>query len=400
MESAEGRVATLFSVPLILIGVGIFLFLALLYGERDLTVWGILVLAVIGGAKLWGRVGLAGVSFVSSTDKKRVFPEERFIVQIGAENAKFLPVWLQITVPAEDSILPFSGETALVQESSLWWRQRADFRWELKARRRGVHPVGPSRITVADLLGFFPKERERTPLHIIVYPRIIPLVSFSLPRRDFFGVPGKRSPVKDPIYILGTRDYQHWQPAKYIHWKASARHSRLQEKVFDPSEQEKVLLVLDVTLFSRSGEAQAFERMLEIIASLAVQFDRKGYAIGLTTNGKIRGGKSALVPLARNPQQLAAILEVLARLRMEPEQGVIATLARGVSLPWGISCICCSLEADESALAIEEHFVSRRIPTIFVVSRPPAPASACRERFRSTIYNSEQLTPGASHDTK
>jgi uncharacterized protein (DUF58 family) len=221
-----------------------------------------------------------------------------------------------------------------------------------------------------------------------------------VPKRDFFGVPGKKSPVKDPIYILGTRDYQHWQPAKYIHWKASARHSRLQEKVFDPSEQEKVLLILDVTPFSRSEEAEAFERALEIIASLAVQFDRKGYAIGLVTNGKMIGGKSALVPLGRNPQQLATILEVLARLRMEPEQDLTATLTRGISLPWGISCICCSLEADETALAIKEHFISRRIPTVFVMSRPLTPASAYRERFRSTIYNSEQLTWGASRDTE
>ncbi|MBW1691959.1 MAG: DUF58 domain-containing protein, partial [Deltaproteobacteria bacterium] len=49
--------------------------------------------------------------------------------------------------------------------------------------------------------------------------------------------------------MLGTRDYQNWRPARHIHWKASASHNRLQEKVFEPSEQEKVLLAVEVSQF-------------------------------------------------------------------------------------------------------------------------------------------------------
>ena len=80
----------------------------------------------------------------------------------------------------------------------------------------------------------------------------MPLGPLSLPRRDFFGVPGGESPVDDPVYILGTTDYQNGRPAKYIHWKASARHHRLQEKVFESTEQEKILLVVDVDQFVKA----------------------------------------------------------------------------------------------------------------------------------------------------
>ncbi len=76
--------------------------------------------------------------------------------------------------------------------------------------------------------------------------------------RELFGVPGVKSPVKDPVYILGTRDYQPSGPSRHIHWKASARHLKLQEKVFEPSEQEKVLLALEVGSFQKSLANEAF----------------------------------------------------------------------------------------------------------------------------------------------
>ena len=284
----------------------------------------------------------------------------------------------------------------MVQESSLWWRQKADFRWELKAQRRGVYPIGPPRITVADLLGFFPKEREQAPLQIIVYPRIIPLVPFSVPRRDFFGVPGKKSPVKDPIYILGTRDYQHWQPAKYIHWKASARHSRLQEKVFDPSEQEKVLLVLDVTPFSRSEEAAGLRKGPGDHRLFGSRVGPQGVCHRLgderqdDARGKCPCPYRQESPAARNGPRGPGQAPHGAGARSHGNAGEGYLLALGDKLYLlfpggrrdGLGYRGTSLPAAAS-------------PRVFVVSRPPSPASAHRERFRSTIYNSEQLTVGA-----
>ena len=149
-----------------------------------------------------------------------------------------------MNVPVGNLLQPLADERMLTRESSLLWYQRTHFEWELTANRRGVHQIGPP---ISWRVTFLPSSPGRRGLKSLTrslsIPRLVPLKSFSLPRRDFFGVPGARSPVQDPIYILGTRDYQHGQPAKYIHWKASARHNRLQEKVFESTQQEKVLLV-------------------------------------------------------------------------------------------------------------------------------------------------------------
>ncbi len=77
---------------------------------------------------------------------------------------------------------------------------------------------------------------------------------------------------------------------------------------------------------------------LEIVASLAVRMDKRRYALGLVTNGALVGGGPAIVPIARNRQQLPAILEVLARLQMESKGDLIDTLRRGLEVHWGMSC--------------------------------------------------------------
>jgi len=375
MERQDRGVPTIFVVPLMQFFVGVLLFIALLHGQRDLIVLSLLVLGLVFGAKLWTRVSLSGIKTHSAVNKQKVFPGEKLTLRINSENKKFLPVWLQMQVPISGPITSSSGETTLTKEDSLWWYQRAYFEWELTAERRGIHQIGPPHILAGDLFAFFSREKKEEEFHqIIVYPKIVPLKPFPLPRRDFFGVPGAKSPVQDPIYILGTRDYQHGQPAKYIHWKASARHHRLQEKVFEPTEQEKVLLVVDVNQFASLKAKEEFEHTLEIVASLAVRMDKRRYALGLVTNGAVVGGGPAIVPIARNRQQLPAILEVLARLQMESNGDLIDTLRRGLEVHWGVSCVHFSYEEDGTVLAAEQYFKHRKTPVLFFVCRPRIPS--------------------------
>jgi len=373
MESLESREPSLFIIPLIQFLVGICLFISLLYGLRDLTVVGLFVLGITLGARLWSKLSLRGIRYASMVDKHKLFPGESLSLQVRAENAKFLPVWLQISLPEKGTLDSASGEMGETRGCGLLWYQQSTFNWGFVARRRGVYRLGPAHMKVGDIFGFFPREK-RTEGHIdvIVYPRLVPLKPFSLPRRDFFGVPGAKSPVKDPIYILGTRDYQQWRPARHIHWKASARHNLLQEKVFEPSKQEKVLLAIDVSQFERENAKEKFERSLEVVGSLAVQFHQRGCALGLVTNGEVEGGPSIL-PIGSSPRHLPSIFEILARLKMRARGNLADTLYRAPELPWGVSCVHFAYQQGEGTRAIRQYFSHRRIPTIFMVCSPGAP---------------------------
>lgn len=251
MEEQERGIPTLFVIPFIQFAVGALLFLSLLFGRRDMTVLTILVLGMTGGTRVWAMASLRGLKCRLMISKRKMFAGETLTARVQAENGKILPLLLRLKVPLSPTLHPSPGEVVLTRETSMLWYQRFHFQWELTARRRGVHHIGPLYIFAGDPFAFFSRrERGGDAYQILVYPRLVPIKALPLPMQDFFGCPGAKSPVNDPVYILGTRDYQHGQSAKHIHWKASARHDVLQEKVFEPTKQEKVLLIVDVEQFA------------------------------------------------------------------------------------------------------------------------------------------------------
>lgn len=392
MEAQIQRVPSLFMISLTQFLVGLLLFVALLNGQRDLVVLSLLVLCLATGARLWAATSLSGIHCYSTVNKKKLFPGETFRLEIRAENRKFLPVWLQVEVPLGGLMSPPSSQPHLSRESSLLWKQNICLRWDLLAQQRGVHHIGPPLLRAGDLFGFFSREkRAEEILEIVIYPQLVPLRFFPLPRRDFLGLPGAKSPVHDPIFILGTRDYQHGQPAKHIHWKASARYQRLQEKVLEPTTQEKILLAVDVDPFVNGGFREEFERTLEIVASLAARLERKGYAVGLITNGALVGRGSPVVPVTRGSRQLSAILEVLARLQMEPAGVLMDTLVRAMALPWGVSCVYFTYGEEATIPAVEEYFRRQRTPVLFLLWQPQPAAEKSAAKVWGKVYRTGDL---------
>ena len=365
MEAISRRVSSLFLTLPILVLAMFLLITALVYKQRDLSILTLLVLAVGGGAKLWTTLGCRGTQCQTTIDKTRVFPGSRIDLGLTLRNNTFFPLWFRVNIPLNGLSRRDGGQEDLMGESSLHWHDSGRFRWEVTAPKRGLFRPGPIGLTCGDLFGFFPKEREvENPLEIVVYPRLVALKAFSISRRDFFGIPGDFSPVRDPVYILGTHDYQHGQPARFIHWKASARRRVLQEKVFEPTEQEKVLFVVTVEGFERSGTTDEFERSLEAVASLAALFDNQGVATGFVTDAAVTGKSTFFRAVRRDPGHLPSILETLARMRLEKNREIIEGMRLMSELPFGVTCMCFSHGMDETSRAVQEYFRRRRIPVI------------------------------------
>ncbi len=390
VDHQESREPTIFNSLLILFFVGIFLFVALLYRQNDLSLLAILILIVVGGAKAWSSMSPARIRCDSAIDTRRVFPGETVSLATTVENGKWLPVWLRIMWSFGGALKPVGENGNIIrQEAAVLWHQTVKFSQDFVALRRGVYQVGPPRIRTSDFLGFFEKEKSaRDVSYIIVYPRLVSLRPIAIQRRDLFGVPGANSPVKDPVYILGTRDYQFSRPSRHIHWKASARHLRLQEKIFEPSEQEKVLLTLDAGSFAKSIQKECFEHTLEVVASLAVKFDGMGYAVGFAANGTLMGGNSSVIPLTRGPRQIPAILETLARMQTMSNQTMAEVIRQFIGSQRGVSCVHFCYEDDPSVSDIEKLFQKRRIPASFLVYRKDPTSQPSRGKkgiYRYTI---------------
>jgi len=363
------------SLPLILFLISILLFIALLLREKELALFSTLVLGLTGCMKIWSLFSLHRLTCMPDINKVKAFPGETITLKVHAVNQKMLPVLLRVNLP------PVSGGLKIKEgfpggcETGLLWHQKTEFSWEFLSTRRGVHKLGPITMGAGDFLGFFKKERTGAAVSIIVYPKIFPMKNLSLTKKDLFGKTGKRSPVYDPVYILGTREYQHWQPARYIHWKASARHDNLQEKVFDPSEQEKVLLAIDSEGFSENSAEEKFEETLEAAASLAVHLDGRGFATGLVTNAELCGRGKTVVQPGKNPVQLSMMLETMARMKMHCERSLVEAINRGLSLSWGMTCVIFAYSGRE--IMVDGAFLQHRgVPCTGIAAVNPEESSS------------------------
>ena len=393
IELEENREATVFKAPLVYLFVGVFLFIALLYRQTDLALLTFLILGVITAAKIWSIMSHYRLGYAVSIDKQRAFPGETLALETIVENAKLLPVRIHIQWSLNRGLERIDAkDQAFGQDAGLLWYQRVQLHSDIVARRRGVYQVGPNCIRAGDLFGFFEKEKKsRQASSIIVYPRLVCLKSIDLPMRELFGVPGVKSPVQDPVYILGTRDYQPSRPSRHIHWKASARHLKLQEKVFEPSEQEKVLLALEVGSFQNSMDREAFEKTLEVIASLALQLHDKGCAVGLVTNGVLTGDGPSILNTTRAPGQLTALLEALARLQMTKKSALEPIMRRSLSARRGISCAYFSFKSDRAEVDMQKYCRQHHIPITFFVCRADPPSDAILSKNSAGMHAIDEI---------
>lgn len=365
------RVPSLFATSLILFIVGILLFVALLTGNRELIILSIMVFSVVGGLKIWARYSSRMVKSILNLDKERIFAGDILFLRATVENGKALPIWAEVFVTFDDVFKVIHEDISLTGQESLLWYQKTTFEWQIATAKRGVCILGPLVLSSGDLFGFFQMESESgRKVEAVVYPKLVPLGQLSLPRRDFFGNPGGESPVDDPVYILGTSDYQNGRPAKYIHWKASARHHRLQEKVFESTEQEKILIVIDVEQFVIEGRESDFESMLEVVASIAVRLDIQGCAVGLFTNGTTYNCPP-VVSISRSTEQVMAILEALARLQCGL-RGNLIDLLNNFDIPWGTSCVYFTFEDDVSTRGVKSLFRQRKVPLLHFTAETAA----------------------------
>jgi uncharacterized protein (DUF58 family) len=233
-----------------------------------------------------------------------------------------------------------------------------------------VYAVGPAVTETGDPFGlFFRRVIPGEPLELVVYPVRFPIVPAFGEAMDLFGAIRAEGLIEDPVNLMGTREYQPGRPARAIHWKASVRLNRLQEKVFEPSRRARVLLSVDVRGFRGAEDERAFEETLEAAASIAVRLVRSGVSVGLITNAAMVGDPPPVVPVSLAPGQLPAILERMARMTMEPAGDLIGPAGRILSLTSGTGCLHFVHTLDEAAEAFGAHLAERRTPVSFLAAR-------------------------------
>jgi uncharacterized protein (DUF58 family) len=254
--------------------------------------------------ELWYRFALRRLSVKQRLSQQRVFFGETNTLSISIENQKLLPLpWLEIEdeIPAQITLLSGHAEPSykvnratLVSSSSLWSFQRVTRRYPIRCMGRGVYTFGPALIRSGDPFGWLTREDLVTAREtLLVYPLVAPLETFGLPPRHPFGERATpRRLLEDPLRVAGVRDYVLGDDPRRIHWKATARAGELRSKIYEPSSQYRLLLLLDINTYKESWmglDPDLQELTISAAASIATWALEEGYAVGLLANSLMMG---------------------------------------------------------------------------------------------------------------
>ncbi len=172
--------------------------------------------------------------------------------------------------------------------------------------KRGVHAFQGGRLATRYPFGLFLKSKEAGEVsEILVYPKILDVRE--LLRET--GVDGGEveSRIKGRgTDLYGLRSYVGGDDMRAIHWKTSARLSKLYVREFAREDARKVTLFLDN--YIPEGFDEQLEKGITMAASLASHFLYKGYQVGLVT-------ASDSIPMGIGMEQLYTILRTLALLK-------------------------------------------------------------------------------------
>ena len=297
-------------------------------------------LLALGIAWLGARHALTALTYERRFTTTRVFPGDETELEVRIANRKVLPLgWFRFADPIHvrggsgkhhlKRLLNVSGTlelveqqtSALVNVGALGPFQMLTRRFRVEALHRGVYAFGPAEVTSGDPFGLFTRHGTLGgTAELIVYPRVLRPDDVS---PTFWASLGtlmtRRTLFEDPTMPAGSREYRPDDPLNRVHWKSTARTGDLHVRLHDPSTTTRVMVLLNVHTFTHAWQGVEPERMeaaIETAASLATAMLRRGFAVGLCSNGVISDvDRSGRVEPSASPQQAGILLEHLARLQ-------------------------------------------------------------------------------------
>ena len=368
----------------ILIG-GVLVLIGLVTSESLLLIVGSMVVLIWLATKIWNRYAFRRVSHSRYLNRSRAFIGDTVEYSVTLRNDKLLPlIWVDIhdTFPevldlpgAGIQPNPMEGTRRHTITTSLLPFQQVTWKYTLVCNTRGYHRIGPARVRSGDIFGFSSGEARFDQMsHLLVYPRVVELEQLNIPAENPLGESkGRRPLIRDTTRFAGQRDYQNTDPMKLIDWKASARASRLQTKLFEPVVSLNVLVALNATTSEQpwqTSNRRLFERAVTVAASIASYASRRGYTFGLVSNAVATfSARYISVPLGASPSQITLVLEALATTGPFTMTSLASVLRDGGrSLPPGSTVVLVTSALTEAVAAEIQEMQGRGYHVVVVNS--------------------------------
>ncbi|MBA3534475.1 MAG: DUF58 domain-containing protein [Ardenticatenales bacterium] len=331
-------------------------FLGFATGQEALLFMAALILTVVPVAQLWNRWALRHLSYTRTLSESRAFAGETVIMRIELANQKPLPLlWVRVDDRLPESMPP-TGRTLLPSGlprigllshvTALLWYEKVHWQYTIPCKQRGFYFFGPAQVRSGDIFGLFESEAilEGT-TRLIVYPQVQTLERLGLPAKNPFGGRRVNLPVfEDPTRVVGVRQYQPDDPMRRVHWKASARTQVLQVRVWEPTQEQQSVVLLNVATFEKHWQGvnrELLEWMISVAASICQHAFNEKSAVGLLANGSVpQSDQPIKVAPGRSPHQMRFILEALAAITSFATASIEKLLrAESPKLGWGATIV-------------------------------------------------------------
>lgn len=379
----------------------LFITVALLIAAIAIKQPALLIIAILffltsAVARLWSRYALQHFEFKSEISARKVFCGESITLNFTLTNNKFLPLpWVNVEQEVPEEVTFLKGNVTgggINQEHAVFsgffavgWYHRLTRRYPLKCSKRGIFVFGPSRINSGDPFGFFRNviDIDKTE-YLLVYPRILPLETFSIPSRNPFGdIRIRRHLFEDPVQVMTTRDWVPGDPLKRIHWKSSARTGRLQTRVFEPTTTVDVAVFLDVRTISNQYywnevATDLLETAVLTATSIASYCVNNGYKFGLYANEfYFNSDRLIRLPVSETLEQFKGVLEALAQIRGVPFITIDQLISREAGqLSWETTLVVITSVPTQEVLNSITHFKKTgRNSVLILIGKDLAPVN-------------------------
>ncbi|MFD1676963.1 DUF58 domain-containing protein [Alicyclobacillus fodiniaquatilis] len=203
-------------------------------------------------------------------------------------------IQVQVKLPAELSVAPDVPNQHLSFRTYLLMRRRVQMQFTLYGFARGPATIRNIYVRMHEGLGL---------RNVYIYDQSSALVAVrpdparELPPALNLTLQGERPYDQwlfpDETMFKGVRNYQFGDPARHIHWRASARLGHFVSKQFFSSTSKEVLLLLNaqtVDPFWLGTHAVAFEQMCREVTATALHLEKQGARLVFATNTVILDG--------------------------------------------------------------------------------------------------------------
>ncbi|MFB6609426.1 DUF58 domain-containing protein [Agromyces sp. NPDC056379] len=222
--------------------------------------------------------GSTGVALVIKNRSRRTFD--------GAHWRDGVPTAL---TAAPEAILPAMGPYESMLPSG---DDTVRVEYRLRMPRRGVYPIGPLRVGIADPFGLARVDRDVGTAHeVVVTPRVTPLDTALGSAASVDGVLNglqlRTHPNSDELI---AREYRYGDPLRRVNWAATARRGELMVREEEQRGDPEARIILDTALAGRAKQAIhrrdgddgphfGFELGVEVAASIGMHLLEHGYRV-------------------------------------------------------------------------------------------------------------------------